>query len=87
MSETVKLKISMPKDLLARVDRAAGDRGRTRSGFLQEVVRRELGWPDPVEFDAAVARGRRALAEAGPFEAAEVIRKERDARDRRDRRR
>lgn len=77
----------MPKDLLERVDRAAGDRGTTRSGFLQEVVRRELGWPDPVAFDAALVRGRRALSEAGPFESADVIRRERDARDKRDRRR
>jgi len=77
--------ISMPVDLLERVDRIAGERGTSRSAFLQEVVRRELGWPDPVTFDAALARGRHALASAGAFESAELIREERDARDSRDR--
>ena len=76
----------MPDDLLERVDRVAGERGTSRSAFLQEVARRELGWPDPVAFDAAVERGRRALDDTGAFESAELIREERDARDIRDRR-
>src|SRR5664279_3626110 len=79
-----KVMISIPEDLLERVDRLAGERGASRSAFLQEVVRRELGWPDPVAFDAAVASGRHALAAAGAFESAELIREERDARDSRD---
>lgn len=77
--------ISMPQDLLARVDRVAHERGTTRSSFLQEVVRRALGWPDPVAFDAALERGRSALADAGAFDSADLIREERDARDARDR--
>jgi len=87
MTNATKVMISMPDDLLARLDRAARERGASRSAFLQEVVRRELGWPDPVTFDAALERGRTALAHAGAFESAELIRKERDARDARDRRR
>lgn len=87
VSKALKVMISMPKDLLERVDRVAGERGTSRSAFLQEVVRRELGWPDPVAFDAALERGRSALGCAGAFESAELIRKERDARDTRDRRR
>lgn len=83
MSKATKIMISMPEDLLERVDRVAGERGTSRSAFLQEVVRRELGWPDPVAFDAALERGRSALAGVGAFEAAELIREERDARDRR----
>lgn len=79
--------ISLPPDLLERLDRVAGERGTSRSALLQEVVRRELGWPDPAAFDAALERGRRALTGAGAFEAAELIRRERDARDERDRRR
>lgn len=80
-----KVMISMPEDLLERLDRVARERGSSRSGFLQEIVRRELGWPDPVAFDAALERGRRALADAGAFESAELIREERDARNERDR--
>jgi predicted transcriptional regulator len=82
-----KVLISMPDELIARVDREATDRGTTRSAFLQEAARRELGWPDVAVFDAAVARGREALSEAGRFESAELIRGERDARDTRDRHR
>jgi predicted transcriptional regulator len=82
-----KVLISMPDDLLARVDREAERRGATRSGFLQYAAQRELGWPEPATFDAALERGRAALARAGAFESAELIREARDASDARDRRR
>ena len=84
---TTKVMISMPDDLLERLDRAADERRMSRSGFLQEAVRRALGWPDPAAFDAALERGRTALEGAGAFEAAELIRRERDTRDARDRHR
>jgi predicted transcriptional regulator len=87
MARAAKVMISLPPDLLERLDRVARERGTSRSAFLQGVVRRELGWPDPVAFDAALDRGRRALAAAGAFESAELIREERDARDERDRHR
>jgi predicted transcriptional regulator len=79
--------ISVPDDLLERIDRAAGERQTSRSAFLQEAARRELGWPDPVAIDAALERGRNALAGAGRFESAELIRADRDHRDAGDRRR
>jgi len=82
-AKATKVMISMPEDLLERVDRAAGERGTSRSAFLQEAARRELGWPDPATVDAALERGRNALARAGAFESAELVRAERDARDRR----
>ncbi len=82
-----KVLISMPDELLERVDREADRRGATRSGFLQNAAQRELGWPDPAALDGALERGRAALAGAGAFESAELIRGERDARDKRDRRR
>lgn len=82
-----KVLISVPDELLERVDREADRRGSTRSGFLQKAAQRELGWPDPVVMDAALERGRAALAGGGAFESTELIRGERDARDARDRRR
>ncbi len=82
-----KVLISMPDELLERVDREADRRGATRSGFLQNAAQRELGWPDPAAMDSALERGRSALAGVGAFESAELIRGERDARDARDRRR
>ncbi len=81
-----KVLISMPDELLERVDREADRRGATRSGFLQNAAQRELGWPDPAAMDSALERGRAALAGIGAFESAELIRGERDARDARDRR-
>ena len=68
-------------------DREARERSTTRSGFLQEAARRELGWPDPAVIDVALARGRAALDGLGSFEAADLIRAEREGRDERDRRR
>ncbi|HEX2358586.1 MAG TPA: ribbon-helix-helix protein, CopG family [Solirubrobacterales bacterium] len=82
-----KVMVSMPDELLARIDREADARQSSRSAFLQEAARRELGWPDPAEIDAALERGRAALAGAGGFESAKLIRAERDAREKRDRRR
>jgi HicB_like antitoxin of bacterial toxin-antitoxin system len=87
MAKAAKVMVSIPDELLERIDREADERGTTRSGFLQEAARRELGWPDPLRIDAALDRGRAALAGAGSFEAAELIRSEREARDARDRRR
>jgi predicted transcriptional regulator len=81
-----KVLISMPDDLLARIDREAAKRQTNRSALLQEAARRELGWPDPAALDAALSRGREALASAGDFESAKLIRTERDARDKHDRR-
>jgi predicted transcriptional regulator len=82
-----KVLISVPDDLLDRIDREANARGTTRSRFLEEAARRQLGWPAPEELDAAVARAREALASAGAFESAELIRRDREARDAADRHR
>lgn len=38
----VRLNISLPEDLLARIDEAAKARGATRSGFLAEAARRAI---------------------------------------------
>ena len=75
-----KVMISMPDDLLDRLDREAERRHSSRSALLQEAARRELGWPDPQAFDAAVTRARDALASAGRFESTTLVRAERDAR-------
>jgi predicted transcriptional regulator len=75
-----KVMISMPDDLLARIDREAERRSSSRSALLQDAARRELGWPDPASIDAAVARARDALAGAGSFKSAALVRAERDAR-------
>lgn len=75
--------VSLPDDVLARIDGEARRRGTTRSGLLREAALRELGQPDPAAVEAALERSRRRFASAGRFDAAELIRAERDARDRR----
>jgi Arc/MetJ-type ribon-helix-helix transcriptional regulator len=87
MAKVQKVMVSMPGELLERIDRVVDERGTSRSAFLQEAARRELGWPDPSVIDAALIRSRSALAGAGSFESVELIRDERDTRDVRDRRR
>jgi hypothetical protein len=81
-----KVLISMPDDLLERVDREAAAKGTSRSRFLQDAARRELGAPSGERIAAALARGRDALAGAGSFESAELIREGRRSRDAADRR-
>ena len=82
-----KVLISVPEDLLRRIDREARARGSTRSRFLQEAALRQLGWPTAEALDAAVKRGRDALAHAGAFESADLVRQDRRKRDAADRRR
>jgi predicted transcriptional regulator len=76
-----KVLISVPDELLDRIDREVKARRTTRSRFLEEAVQHELGWPAAEPMDAAVKRAREALASVGPFEAADLIRRNRDSRD------
>jgi hypothetical protein len=80
-----KVLISIPDELLADIDREASARGDTRSGFIQEAARRELGRPSRARIEAALARGRKAMQGVGAFEAADVIREAGDHRDAADR--
>jgi len=72
--------ISLPDELLHRIDDEARRRGGSRSAFLRDAARRELGWPDPAALDAAVARARAAAQGAGAFDSTALVRAERDAR-------
>lgn len=79
--------VSIPDDLLRRVDHEVRRRQTSRSDFLQQAVSHELGWPDPDLLDAALARGRQALEASPAFESTALVRAARDERGRRDRRR
>ena len=70
--------VSLPDDLLADLDREAARRGSSRSALLAVAARRELDQQDPAEVDAALERARAALRGVGPFEAADLVRAERD---------
>lgn len=75
-----KVMISLPDDLLADVDAAVTRRATSRSAFLAQAARLELNRPDPEAIAAAIKRSEQRFADAGPFDAAELIRAERDAR-------
>jgi predicted transcriptional regulator len=74
-----KVMISLPDEVLSRVDREARRRGTSRSGFLREAALHELGRPDPAALDAAVARSRKRFVRAGRFDSASLVRADRDA--------
>jgi predicted transcriptional regulator len=78
-----KVMVSLPDEVLARIDNEARRRGTTRSALLREAALRELGRPDDAVVEAALTRSRARFAPAGPFDAAALIRSERDTRDRR----
>jgi Arc/MetJ-type ribon-helix-helix transcriptional regulator len=78
-----KVMVSLPDEMLSRIDSEARRRGTSRSELLREAALRELGRPDRAVLEAALARSRARFARAGRFDAAVLIRAERDARDRR----
>jgi metal-responsive CopG/Arc/MetJ family transcriptional regulator len=73
-----KVMVSLPGELLADLDREAARRGSSRSALLALAAQRELAQQDPAEVDAALDRARAALRGVGSFEAADLVRAERD---------
>jgi metal-responsive CopG/Arc/MetJ family transcriptional regulator len=75
-----KVMVSIPDELLARIDEAARARGTSRSGLLQAAAERELARRTPEEMLAAIERARAATVDWPELDAASVIRADRDAR-------
>lgn len=75
-----KVMVSFPDDLLAALDAEVRRRATTRSAVLQEATRRALARRDPDDIAEAIARSTRRFDAAGDFEAADLIRQDRDAR-------
>ncbi len=75
-----KVMISIPDELLERLDAQAKESGETRSGFLQRLAQRELD-ADSVSRQKEVEKLLDLLA-AEPLggNAAQIIREERDSR-------
>ncbi len=73
-----KVMVSLPDDVLERVDAEARRRSTSRSALLTLAVRRELDRRDPAAVDAAIARSRERFRSAGAFEAADLVRADRD---------
>ena len=73
-----KVMVSLSAELLADLDREAARRGSTRSALLALAARRELEQQDPRELDALLEQARSAMHGVGTFEAADLVRAERD---------
>jgi len=72
--------VSLPDELLTRVDAEAKRRSTSRSALLALAVRRELDRRDPTEVGEAIARSERRFERSPSFDAGELVRKERDSR-------
>ena len=79
-SSMSKVMVSFPEDLLAEIDAEAERRSTSRSAFLAAAARRELARPDSERVAAAIARSEQRFDDAGTFEAADLVRHDRDSR-------
>jgi metal-responsive CopG/Arc/MetJ family transcriptional regulator len=75
-----KIMVSIPDELLAELDAEAARRSVSRSALLAAAARRELTRRDNDRVAAAISRSERRFRDAGVFEAADLVRADRDAR-------
>lgn len=75
-----KIMVSLPDDLLKRLDREARRRSMSRSGLLAAAAQHELDRRDPDGLAAAIARSEQRFRDAGSFEATDLVRRDRDTR-------
>jgi hypothetical protein len=72
--------VSLPEELVHQIDEEARRRSVSRSALLAAAARRELARPVPGAVDDAIRRSEQRFRSAGSFEAAELIRRDRDGR-------
>lgn len=70
--------VSLPDELLARIDEEARRRAVSRSALAAAAARRELDRRDPDALAEAIARSEQRFARSGCFDSAELVRTERD---------
>jgi metal-responsive CopG/Arc/MetJ family transcriptional regulator len=75
-----KVMVSLPDDLLVDLDEEAKRRSTSRSALLATAARRELARRDRSEIIEAIERSERRFLDSGSFDAAELVRSDRDAR-------
>jgi len=75
-----KVMVSLPEELLQQIDAEARRRSVSRSALLAEAARRELDRPDRGAVDEAIRRSERRFENAGSFDSAELVRRDRDDR-------
>lgn len=77
MISMAKVMISLPDDLLERLDREAARQSTTRSGLLQTILRERLVRPNLAARRRAVDALRKSLR-GGDWNAEDLIRAERE---------
>jgi len=75
-----KVMVSLADDLLAELDAEAARRSTSRSALLATAARREIARRDPDRVAAAIERSEQRFHHAGAFEAAGLVRADRDLR-------
>lgn len=73
-----KVMISVPDELLAEVDGAAGEQGLSRSALVRRALERELRDRDARRRSQAIASLREQFAHMPPFDAVVAVRQERE---------
>jgi len=73
-----KVMVSLPDDLVRELDEEARRRSTSRSALLAAAARRELARPDSGAVADAIARSERRFRTAGSFDAADLVRRDRD---------
>ncbi len=74
-----KVMVSLADDLLAQIDAEAARRSTSRSALLATAARRELARRDPERVAAAIERSEQRFRDAGAFEAADLVRADRNS--------
>jgi metal-responsive CopG/Arc/MetJ family transcriptional regulator len=75
-----KVMVSLQDDLLTAIDVEAKRRSTSRSAFLATAAQHELSRRDSALVAAAIARSEERFRHAGSFEAAELVRNDRNSR-------
>ncbi|MGH9169746.1 MAG: ribbon-helix-helix protein, CopG family [Acidimicrobiales bacterium] len=75
-----KVMVSLPDELVRDLDEEARRRSMSRSALLAAAARRELARRDPATVAEAITRSEQRFRAAGAFDAAELVRQDRDTR-------
>jgi hypothetical protein len=72
--------VCLPEALLAELDAEARRRATSLSELLATAARRELDRRDPAQVAAAIAGSEQRFGRSGTFDAADLVRHDRDSR-------
>ncbi len=75
-----KVMVSLPAELVRRLDQEARKRSMSRSALIAAAALRELARRNPEAVATAIARSEKRFQSAGAFEAADLVRQDRDVR-------